>query len=382
MEPQRQFLREYALGGGVGAVSGWLADGAISAILAISERQKQHGIEGSVAEIGVHHGKLFILLKNLCAEQEFAIAVDVFEDQHLNPDHSGHGDRDTFEKNLQKHTDGKNIIILTKDSMTLTPDDFGDCKVRIFSVDGSHTAEHTINDLEFATSMLVPGGVVVLDDFYNQDWPGVQEGFYRFMCRHGQEFAAVAYGDNKMIIASHNDHRFLYDFFMHYLARFASYHKPVVIHGSDSVRYSMKPPSEVFDQGDMRLRQDVLPQTTVPFYLTKGWGNVEPVGVWSIDSLTKLEVELVDNPRSLTFSVRPFLPAGRSRRRVKVSLGDRIVATRELAGSQDIAIDLPAGSSGRVTLSFDIEHPDRPADFGGKDLRPLGILLTGIKQSN
>jgi hypothetical protein len=132
----------------------------------------------------------------------------------------------------------------------------------------------------------------------------------------------------------------------------------------------------------MRLRQDVLPQTTVPFYLTKGWSNVEPIGVWSIGSRAKLEVELVDDPRLLTLSVRPFLPAGRSTRGIKVSLGDRIVARHELAGSQDIAIELPAGSSGRVTLSIDIEHPDRPADFGGADLRPLGILLTGIKQSN
>jgi hypothetical protein len=230
--------------------------------------------------------------------------------------------------------------------------------------------------------MLVPGGVVVLDDFYNQDWPGVQEGFHHFMRYHRQRFAAVAYGDNKMIIARQNDHRDLHDFFMNYLVRFASYHKPVVIHGSDSVRFSMKPPSEVFDQDDVRLRQDVLPQTTVPFYLTKGWGNVEPVGVWSIGSRTKLEVELVDNPRLLTLSVRPFLPAGRSRRGIKVSLGDRIVARRELTGSQDIAIELPAGSSGRVVLSIDIEHPDRPADFGGVDLRPLGVLLTGIKQSN
>jgi hypothetical protein len=217
METKRPFLREYALGGGVGAVSGWLADGAISAILAISERQKQRGVEGSVAEIGVHHGKLFILLKNLCAEHEFAIAVDVFEEQHLNPDHSGQGDRVMFEKNLEQYTDGKNIIILMKDSMILTSGDFGHRKVRTFSVDGSRTADHTINDLEFATTMLVLGGVVVLDDFYNQDWPGVQEGFHHFMRYHRQKFAAVAYGDNKMIIAGHDDHRDLHDFFMNYL---------------------------------------------------------------------------------------------------------------------------------------------------------------------
>jgi hypothetical protein len=43
-------------------VEGWLRTEAALAIAALSERQHALGVEGSTAEIGVHHGKLFILL--------------------------------------------------------------------------------------------------------------------------------------------------------------------------------------------------------------------------------------------------------------------------------------------------------------------------------
>jgi hypothetical protein len=54
------------------------------------------GITGNVAEIGVHHGRLFILLYLLTSPDERALAVDLFSGQERNIGSSGHGGPGTF----------------------------------------------------------------------------------------------------------------------------------------------------------------------------------------------------------------------------------------------------------------------------------------------
>src|ERR1700745_1104628 len=80
-------------------VLGWLNEGAISAVVAFAKWQEENKVLGDVAEMGVHHGKLFILLANLRRRHERAFAIDVFDDQHLNADKSGCGDLSKFMEN-------------------------------------------------------------------------------------------------------------------------------------------------------------------------------------------------------------------------------------------------------------------------------------------
>ena len=54
-------------------------------------------------------------------------------------------------------------------------------KVRLFSIDGGHTVEHTINDLRIAEACVTNGGIVFVDDYCNVNWPGVTEGLVRYM---------------------------------------------------------------------------------------------------------------------------------------------------------------------------------------------------------
>ena len=61
-------------------VDGWLRTEAARIVVALTERQRSLGIGGGVAEIGVHHGKLFILLYLLGQASEKAVAIDLFED--------------------------------------------------------------------------------------------------------------------------------------------------------------------------------------------------------------------------------------------------------------------------------------------------------------
>ena len=73
-------------------VKGWLAPFSARFIAALARAQIRNGINSAVAEIGVHHGRLFILMHLTSRVGQKDIAIDIFEKQHLNRDHSGRGD--------------------------------------------------------------------------------------------------------------------------------------------------------------------------------------------------------------------------------------------------------------------------------------------------
>src|SRR5215831_3331880 len=69
-------------------VEGWLTPIAIDLVCAASAAQKAQGVNGPVCEIGVHHGRLFILLHLLTDSGERSVAWDLFERQSENIDQS------------------------------------------------------------------------------------------------------------------------------------------------------------------------------------------------------------------------------------------------------------------------------------------------------
>ena len=204
---------EYIVLGGHRQVEGWIDEGALSFLMLINRYQMDRDIMGAVAEIGVHHGRSFIALSALRRPDEYGVAVDIFENQALNPDSSGRGDYGLFVSNLETFGVPDRQVILKRDSLTLSGTEIIAAahgqQVRLFSVDGSHTAKHTANDLEVAADALTREGIVVLDDWFNPDWPGVQEGFFAFFRQRERNLAPFAYGNNKLYLTrqeSHGDH--------------------------------------------------------------------------------------------------------------------------------------------------------------------------------
>jgi hypothetical protein len=175
-------LRKYAEGGHR-EVAGWLIDTAVDAIVALALTQERLGVQGGVCEIGIHHGRSFILLHLLASGH--AAAYDLFEQQGENVARSGLGDKDLFLLNLKRHgCDASRIVVKSRNSLALTAAEvMADTQgqVRLFSVDGGHTAEITASDLCLAESTLARGGLVILDDFFNEAWPAVAEGACRYL---------------------------------------------------------------------------------------------------------------------------------------------------------------------------------------------------------
>jgi methyltransferase family protein len=168
--------------GGHRSVEGWLTPLSASALAFLLEEQSHLGVRGSVGEIGVHHGKLFLVAYLATRTDERAFAVDVFDLQEFNVDQSGKGDRERFLANVERHagsTDG--LVVITADSLKLTADRILDeaGRARFVSVDGGHTEECTLNDLRLAEACLAEGGVIVLDDYFNHHWPDVSVGAAR-----------------------------------------------------------------------------------------------------------------------------------------------------------------------------------------------------------
>lgn len=169
-------LDRYLKEGGLHQVEGWLAPNSASILASLGLFQIVEGVSGDLCEIGIHHGKLFIVLANLLAPGETAVAVDVFADQHKNIDQSGAGDRAKFEANLARHAPGARVRIIQGSSLDLGDLGFRDNRFRLFSIDGGHSALATRNDLELAEACAVPGGIVALDDLLSPQWLGVLTG--------------------------------------------------------------------------------------------------------------------------------------------------------------------------------------------------------------
>lgn len=183
-----QDLLEAYLSRGMNQVQGWLDSFSARAVAAIGREQQRLGLTGAVGEIGVHHGRLFILLYLLSAPEERAFAVDVFSDQTRNVDESGRGNEAIFLSNLSRHAGGsERVELFACDSNQLRPEDIksrvGCC--RLISVDGGHTADTTENDLRLADVLLIEGGVCILDDYFNPMWPDVSAGAARYFLSPG-----------------------------------------------------------------------------------------------------------------------------------------------------------------------------------------------------
>jgi hypothetical protein len=191
---------------GFAEVQGWLNPAVFGLLKAVARVQREFGLAGGAMEIGVHHGKFFLPLNAMVDNEAIrSIAIDVFADQHLNIDRSGLGDEANFRANLERYDrhGGRNVVVLRADATRLVPTDIElriGAAPKVVSIDGGHTVEHTIHDLELAAAVVQPSGIVFVDDVTNHHWLGVIEGVIRFLDRRPTLWP-VAIGFNKLLLS-------------------------------------------------------------------------------------------------------------------------------------------------------------------------------------
>jgi len=203
---QMQAVQDY-LAGPFTTIQGWCIPQLWQFIQPIHEFQAQNGPLRPVAEIGVHYGKFFIGLAKTKAAPRGNFAIDVFDMQQFNLDNSGKGSLERFEKNLDEcGVPRESVEILRTDSLALSDKDLLDIAQKaglfsFFSVDGCHMAEHTIHDTRMAMRLTAPEGIVMVDDYYNPAWPGVQEGVAKMFFTETPRFVPLLASCNKLFLA-------------------------------------------------------------------------------------------------------------------------------------------------------------------------------------
>lgn len=184
------------------AVEGWLWSTTSHVIAALMQSQQVLGLGGGAMEIGVHHGRLFILLALGLAPEEEALGIDLFEMQDQNFDQSGKGDLDALNHNLQTHAPGANVRLLKANSLGLGGEFcHAERGKRFVSVDGGHSRATTANDLWIAQNVLCDGGIVALDDIYRLDWSGVTAGIAQYFARGGA-LVPITIVPNKILLTT------------------------------------------------------------------------------------------------------------------------------------------------------------------------------------
>ncbi|WP_213602883.1 class I SAM-dependent methyltransferase [Pseudoxanthomonas japonensis] len=180
----------------VEGVEGWLERVTSMRSMDILDFQEANGYSGGLVEIGVYHGKYFMVLARSAQRTgERLIGIDTFqwkseEDVRRALAMSG----ETAEAKVQ---------LIRCYSHQCTPSGLLERLgglARFISVDGSHDAPDVLLDLELSEQILSPEGVVAVDDFINPVAIGVNEGVHQFFSRP-RRMTPFAYINNKLFLA-------------------------------------------------------------------------------------------------------------------------------------------------------------------------------------
>jgi hypothetical protein len=190
-------------------IEGWFSLEAAQLFGLVNAVQARTGVVGDLFEIGVHHGRSAVLLCHMARTDEWVRVCDLFSAQSDNVSRSGRGDRSVFEHNIAALVpDFSALEIFEKRSDQLTREEISG-PYRFFHIDGGHLVEEALIDLHLAADVLHDAGVIVLDDPFHNEWPGVTEALLRFLDQR-DEFVAVALAFNKLVICKRGA-RALYD---------------------------------------------------------------------------------------------------------------------------------------------------------------------------
>ena len=182
------------------AIEGWFSSEAAMLFAWVNDIQRRNNIHGDSFEIGCHHGKSALLMASMLNPEREKLAVcDLFGMQAGNVSRSGHGCLSAFDRNVQQVREtGLNIDVYQKNSAELSASEIGR-NYRFFHVDGGHNPDEALHDLKLAAECTIDSGVLVLDDPFRTEWPGVTEALIRFVDEQ-PDFHPIMVGCNKLLL--------------------------------------------------------------------------------------------------------------------------------------------------------------------------------------
>ncbi|MGC9495325.1 class I SAM-dependent methyltransferase [Streptomyces sp. WG7] len=154
------------------------------------ERQEQQDTRGDLLELGAYLGKSAILLGHHLRDGETLTVCDLFGTEP--PDAANRAEaaksyssltRQAFEQNYLSFHDTLPTIVQAPSSAITGEVAPGTC--RFAHIDASHLYEHVHGDIGAARDLLLPDGIVVLDDFRSEHTPGVAAAAWEAVFNRG-----------------------------------------------------------------------------------------------------------------------------------------------------------------------------------------------------
>jgi len=154
------------------------------------ERQETRGFKGSLLELGAYMGKSAILLGQHRQDGEEFTVCDLFGGEA--PDGANRAEtaksyssltRQAFERNYLSFHDALPTVIEAPTSVISK--EVAEDSCRFVHIDASHLYEHVRDDIGAARDLLLPEGIVVLDDFRSEHTPGVSVATWEAVLNRG-----------------------------------------------------------------------------------------------------------------------------------------------------------------------------------------------------
>ncbi len=164
------------------AIPGWFTLTDHEVFVAINAIQKKFSISGNLLEIGTFCGKSGALLSLLASPEEEVSLLDLFDglvnEEILDTADYRKMTLDKARRTLDRYGESYNLV--AGNSLEITSL-IQLSTHRFIHIDGSHQYEVVKKDLLNSLSYLAKGGVIVLDDYRNFQFPGVARAFWEFV---------------------------------------------------------------------------------------------------------------------------------------------------------------------------------------------------------
>jgi hypothetical protein len=154
------------------------------------DRQESAGTRGDLLEVGVYMGKSAICLGRHSQGAEKFTVCDLFEGDALDDANQAESTKSyasltqrTFEENYLAFHDTLPRVL--KGPSSIVPAEVTPASCRFVHIDASHLYEHVRDDIGAAHDALLPGGIVVLDDFRSEHTPGVSVAVWEAVLTRG-----------------------------------------------------------------------------------------------------------------------------------------------------------------------------------------------------
>jgi hypothetical protein len=184
---------------GYASVPGMSSRFAAAICCGLMRIQTELAVSGPVVEVGPFEGRFFIGIAHALASGEVALGVDRFDWPDPDVIHR-------FEANCRKHgVPAGRRIAWKADSRTMRPDELlaklDGRRPRFIHIDGEHSRAALAKDLELATAVLAPAGVIVLDDMLHPGYPTLMVAVHEYLARH-PDMCVLAIIDRETVLAA------------------------------------------------------------------------------------------------------------------------------------------------------------------------------------